>query len=99
ITHRISNFTQKYRFIVGNYNNCCRFYLVANLIAVKFLALLRMRKIVIIQTAFLGDVILITPIIRELKLKYPNACIDVLVRKGNESVLANNPYIRSILIW
>lgn len=53
-----------------------------------------MKKIVIIQTAFLGDVILATPVISELKRIFPGAEIDVLVRKGNESLLANNPHLR-----
>ena len=58
-----------------------------------------MQKFLIIQTAFLGDVILATPILRELKLIYPNAEIDVLVRKGNEILLSNNPHVRNVLIW
>jgi heptosyltransferase-2 len=56
-------------------------------------------RILLIQTAFLGDVILITPMIRELKRQIPEATIDVLVRKGNETLLANNPHISTALIW
>ena len=56
-------------------------------------------QILLIQTAFLGDVILITPMIRELKRHIPEATIDVLVRKGNEALLANNPHINAVLIW
>lgn len=56
-------------------------------------------RILLIQTAFLGDVILVTPMIRELKRHLPNATIDVLVRKGNETLLANNPHISTIWIW
>ena len=55
-----------------------------------------MKKILIIQTAFLGDVILATPIISELKRIFPSSEIDVLVRKGNESLLANNPKINLV---
>ena len=50
-----------------------------------------MKKFLIIQTAFLGDVILATPVILELKRIYPDCQLDVLVRKGNESLLKNNP--------
>ena len=57
-----------------------------------------MQKILIIQTAFLGDVILATPVVGELKRLYPNAAIDILVRKGNEGVLENHPSINTILI-
>ncbi len=55
-----------------------------------------MEKILIIQTAFLGDVILATPVISELNRLYPFAQIDVLVKKGNESLLANNPKINKV---
>ncbi|RYM31314.1 glycosyltransferase family 9 protein [Brumimicrobium glaciale] len=58
-----------------------------------------MQKFLIIQTAFLGDVILATPIISELNRIYPDAKIDVVVRKGNESLLANNPKINHVYIW
>jgi len=54
------------------------------------------KKIIIIQTAFLGDVILATPVIAELKRIFPTAEIDFLLRKGNESLLANNPHLRSV---
>ncbi len=57
-----------------------------------------MKKIVIIQTAFLGDVILATPVISELKRIFPKAKIDFLVRKGNESLLANNPHIQKVYV-
>ena len=56
-------------------------------------------RILLIQTAFLGDVILITPVIRELKNCYPEARIDALVRKGNEVLLSNNPHLNQVLIW
>lgn len=58
-----------------------------------------MKKFLIIQTAFLGDVILITPMIEELK-RIDNTCqIDVLVRKGNESLLTNHPLVKELYIW
>jgi heptosyltransferase-2 len=58
-----------------------------------------MKYFLIIQTAFLGDVILCTPVISELKRLYPNASIDVVVRKGNESLLQNNPHINEVIVW
>lgn len=56
-----------------------------------------MKRILLIQTAFIGDVILATPVIAELNRIYPNVLLDVLVRKGNESLLANNPKVHSVL--
>lgn len=47
----------------------------------------------------MGDVILCTPVISELSRIYPEAKIDVVVRKGNESLLSNNPCINQLFIW
>lgn len=58
-----------------------------------------MKKILIIQTAFIGDVILATGLIEKLKQNFQDAEIDMLVRKGNESLLQNNPHLRNLLIW
>lgn len=58
-----------------------------------------MKKILIIQTAFIGDVILATPVIEKLKQHFPTAQLDFLLRKGNESLLHNNPHLNKVLIW
>ncbi|HBS86135.1 MAG: heptosyltransferase [Bacteroidetes bacterium GWF2_38_335] len=56
-------------------------------------------KILIIQTAFIGDVILATPLVEALNKKYPGSNIDFLLRKGNEGLLEQHPKISNILIW
>jgi ADP-heptose:LPS heptosyltransferase len=56
-------------------------------------------SILIIQTAFIGDVILATPVIEKLHSYFPNSSIDFLLRKGNESLLHHHPIIREVLIW
>jgi heptosyltransferase-2 len=48
----------------------------------------------VIQTSFLGDVILTTPLIRELAKRGP---VDVLVTPQGAAVLANNPSIRTVI--
>ncbi|MGI4762253.1 MAG: glycosyltransferase family 9 protein [Janthinobacterium lividum] len=53
----------------------------------------------LIQTAFIGDVILATALVEYLAEHEPGAPLDVLVRRGNEGLLAANPHIRRILIW
>ena len=58
-----------------------------------------MKKILVIQTAFIGDVVLATALIEKLAQYFPDAKLDMLVRKGNESLLQNNPHINEILIW
>ena len=55
-----------------------------------------MNQILFIQTAFLGDVILATSPIHEAHRLFPDVKIDVLVKKGNESLLNNNPKIRTV---
>lgn len=58
-----------------------------------------MKKVLIIQTSYLGDVILATPLIEKLKRKYPSLKIDFLLRKGNEYLLENHPHIHQLIIW
>lgn len=57
-----------------------------------------MNRILVIQTAFLGDVILATPVVSELHRLYPDASIDMLVKKGNESLLENNPKLNTVYV-
>ena len=58
-----------------------------------------MKKFLLIQTAFIGDVILATPLFSELKRIYPEAQIDVLVRNGNQSLLDNNPHLNEVFVF
>ena len=58
-----------------------------------------MDKVLIIQTAFIGDVVLATGLVETLHENFPEAEIDFLLRKGNESLLADHPYIHEVLIW
>ncbi|MCS7005298.1 MAG: glycosyltransferase family 9 protein [Cytophagales bacterium] len=58
-----------------------------------------MPKILLIQTAFLGDVVLATSLIEKIKFHFPDAQLDFLLRKGNESLLEKHPYLHQILIW
>jgi ADP-heptose:LPS heptosyltransferase len=58
-----------------------------------------LKRILFIQTAFLGDVILATAAIAEAKRLFPDAEIDVVVKKGNESLLENNPKIQSVVTF
>jgi heptosyltransferase-2 len=58
-----------------------------------------MQKFLIVQTAFIGDVVLATVIIEKLHLNFPDAQIDFLLRKGNEGLLKGHPYLHEVLIW
>ena len=56
-------------------------------------------KILVIQTASIGDVVLITPILEKLHRFYPDAKLDVCVKKGIEGLFAHHPFLRNVLIW
>jgi ADP-heptose:LPS heptosyltransferase len=57
------------------------------------------QKILVIQTAFIGDVILATGVLEKIHQHYPEAQLDFLVRKGNEGLVKNHPYLNQTLIW
>jgi len=59
----------------------------------------KLKSFLIIQTAFLGDVILATPLIEKLHQFYPDAKIDFLIRNGNEGLFEDHPFINKVLIW
>lgn len=56
-------------------------------------------KILVIQTAFIGDAILATPVIEKLHRYYPDAEIDLLVRMGNETLFTGHPFLHRVIIW
>ena len=58
-----------------------------------------MKKFLVIQTAFIGDVVLATALVEKLIKFFPDAQIDFLCRKGNESLLANNTHLHEVLVW
>ena len=58
-----------------------------------------MYKFLVIQTAFTGDVVLATAIVEKIHQFYPDARIDFLLRKGNEGLLENHPFITNVIIW
>ncbi|MCB9223391.1 MAG: glycosyltransferase family 9 protein [Crocinitomicaceae bacterium] len=58
-----------------------------------------MNRILIIQTAFIGDVILATGLLESVKKKYPLAKVDFLLRKGNEGLLKGNPNVNEVIVW
>ena len=53
----------------------------------------------VIQTASIGDVVLVTPVLEALHDKYPSARIDLLIRKGFESLFYGHPFLNNVLIW
>ncbi len=58
-----------------------------------------MNKILVIQTASIGDVILATALIESLHQAYPAASIDFLVKKGYEGLFAGHPFLDKVITW
>lgn len=58
-----------------------------------------MQRILIIQTAFIGDAVLATGLVEKLHQHQPDAAIDILVRKGNEAMFQQHPFLHEVLIW
>jgi heptosyltransferase-2 len=57
------------------------------------------KAILLIQTAFIGDVILATALLDYLHQTEPRTPVDFLVRKGNEGLVKEHPHVRQVLIW
>jgi ADP-heptose:LPS heptosyltransferase len=58
-----------------------------------------MSKFLVIQTAFIGDVILATVVLEKLHQAYPNDRIDLLVRKGSDALFKQHPYVNKVYAW
>jgi heptosyltransferase-2 len=57
------------------------------------------KRILVIQTASIGDVVLATPVVEKLRDFYPETKIDFLVKNGIESLLTSHPKIKRVLVW
>ncbi len=58
-----------------------------------------MKKILVIQTASIGDVILATALVENLHRIFPQSSIDFLTKKGNESLFTGHPFLHHVIIW
>jgi heptosyltransferase-2 len=58
-----------------------------------------MKRFLIIQTAFLGDAVLVTSIVEKLHAFFPDAQIDLVVRKGNDGLFTGHPFLRTLHVW
>jgi heptosyltransferase-2 len=56
-------------------------------------------KVLVIQTAFLGDLILTLPIIQTIKKNQNDSIVDVLCIPYTCSILQNNPYINRTIVF
>lgn len=58
-----------------------------------------MKQFLVIQTAFLGDAVLVTSLVEKLHAFFPDAAIDLVVRKGNEGLFDEHPFLRKLYVW
>lgn len=57
------------------------------------------QKVLVIQTASLGDVILATALLEKLHQHYPEANIELLIKKGYEGLFEQHPFLKNLWIW
>lgn len=55
------------------------------------------RRILVILTRRIGDVLLVTPLLRSLRAAYPDAFLAALVYRGTEGALAGNPDLDQVI--
>lgn len=58
-----------------------------------------MKDLLVIQTAFLGDAVLATALLEKLHAHFPDARIDLVVRKGNEGLFDGHPFLNTLFVW
>ncbi len=58
-----------------------------------------MVSFLIIQTASIGDAILVTPVMETLHAAFPDAKIDLLVKQGHEVLFEGHPFLHKIITW
>lgn len=59
----------------------------------------RLKQILVIQTASIGDVILTTSLLEKLHSRFPESSIDVLIKKENSGLFENHPFINTLWLW
>lgn len=58
-----------------------------------------MKRFLLIQTAFLGDAVLASALLEKLRAFFPDAVLDLVVRKGNEGLFAGHPFLNRLHVW
>ncbi|MBC8315314.1 MAG: glycosyltransferase family 9 protein [Bacteroidales bacterium] len=58
-----------------------------------------MKKILVIQTASIGDVILATAVLEKLRHYFPDAGLDFMVKKGMEELFRDHPFLNHVVVW
>ena len=59
----------------------------------------KINKILIIKFGSLGDLLLMTPVLPNLRFYFPDAEIDIFTLKSSRDILIDNPYITRVLTY
>lgn len=54
-------------------------------------------RILIVQTSFLGDLVLTTPLVWEIRRRFPKALVAILCTSSARGLLINNPHLDKII--
>ncbi|MDI6758851.1 MAG: lipopolysaccharide heptosyltransferase II, partial [Candidatus Omnitrophota bacterium] len=57
------------------------------------------RRILIVRTDRMGDVVLSTPVIKALRDEYPDAYIAMMISPYTREIVENNPYLDDVIIY
>ena len=57
------------------------------------------RRLAVFKLRNIGDVLMITPVLRALRETFPGARITAVVNAGTEAMLANNPHVDEVLAY
>ncbi len=56
-------------------------------------------RILVIRNRYIGDTVLAIPFLRNLRRRFPDSVIDVLVEPGAGQILADCPYKDELVVW
>jgi heptosyltransferase-3 len=57
------------------------------------------RRLAVFKLRNIGDVLMITPLLRALRETFPDALITAVVNSGTEAMLAHNPHVNEVLVY
>lgn len=86
---KIKNFLLLFDYIIWGLFDPCKF---------KKIKKEKIKKILIISLGAIGELLMLTPLLFALK-KQLNCEISLMLKKGREEVLKNNPHVSEILIY
>ncbi len=58
-----------------------------------------LRSVLVVQTAFIGDVVLVIPLLKAIHNFWPDAYLDIMVRPPAHNLVETLPYVRSVIVF